>query len=67
MTTDTPITTRVKVALERLRLERAIEAARERAAQHPPFSPAWDAAIGQIEDLERELLSTESQSDGVRV
>jgi hypothetical protein len=27
--------------------------ARSRAAEYVPFSPAWDAAMGRVEELER--------------
>lgn len=33
-----------------------LERARLRAADAPPFSPDWDAAMALIEDLERRLV-----------
>lgn len=32
-------------------LERRLERARARCAEQPPYSPDWDAAMGEIEDL----------------
>lgn len=40
---------------DRRQLERRVSAARLRALALPPYSPAWDAAMGDIEDLERAL------------
>jgi hypothetical protein len=36
-------------------IERRLASARERAAALQPYSPAWDAAMAGVEDLEREL------------
>lgn len=33
-----------------------LERARRRAADAPPYSPDWDAAMALIEDLERRLI-----------
>lgn len=33
-------------------LEIDLAIARSRAAQYVPFSPAWDAAMGHVDDLE---------------
>ena len=41
--------------VDRSGLERAVVAARRRAAELVPFSPSWDALMGEIEDLERAL------------
>ena len=38
----------------RLRIQLAIAMARRQASKHRPLSPDWDAAIGRVEDLERE-------------
>ena len=38
----------------RVRIEFDLNLARRRAAEYLPFSPAWDAAVAQVEDLERE-------------
>jgi hypothetical protein len=42
------------------RLEAELSAARLRALALVPFSPAWDAAMGAIEDLERVLWRLEA-------
>lgn len=36
-------------------LEAQLAAARARAATLQPYSPAWDAAMAGVEDLERDL------------
>jgi hypothetical protein len=41
--------------VDRMELEREVGAARVRALALVPFSPAWDAAMTLVEDLEREL------------
>ena len=40
--------------------------ARLRAADAPPYSPDWDAAMALIEDLERRLAEIGQASDLVR-
>jgi len=42
-----------------LRLERA----RQRAADSPPYSPDWDAAMALIEDIERRLVEVADRTD----
>jgi hypothetical protein len=59
------IAARMVRVVERKRLERAIYVAAERARQETPFSPSWDAAVGAVEDLERDLLRL-SQSELTR-
>ena len=49
--------------LQRVNLELDLFSARRRAAQHPPFSPAWDAAMAEVEDLERALWQPDGHSD----
>jgi hypothetical protein len=39
----------------RVLLEFELTAARRRAAAFRPFSPAWDAAMAMVEELERKL------------
>jgi hypothetical protein len=39
----------------RIATELRLTIARRRAAQFLPFSPAWDAAMARVEDLERDL------------
>jgi hypothetical protein len=39
----------------RLNLELELFNARRRADEYRPYTPAWDAAIGEVEDLERAL------------
>lgn len=41
--------------LERIMVERKLSDAWFRAKDLVPFSPAWDAAMAEVEDLEREL------------
>jgi hypothetical protein len=36
-------------------IEARLASARERAASLQPYSPAWDAAMAGVEDLEHEL------------
>lgn len=43
-----------KLNLGRMSVDYALLLARGRAAKRVPFSPSWDAAIGLVEDLERE-------------
>ena len=38
---------------QRLNLELELFSARRRADEYRPFTPAWDAAISDVEDLER--------------
>lgn len=50
--------------LQRVNVEVGLFAARRRVAQLQPFSPSWDAAMGDVEDLERQLWGiTEQQQD----
>jgi hypothetical protein len=42
---------------ERVAIEVDLVRARRRAQAYTPFSPAWDAAMNRVEDLERELWS----------
>lgn len=42
-------------SVDRDRLERSVGAARLRALALMPYSPAWDAAMVELEDLERLL------------
>jgi len=39
----------------RVLVEFELATARRRAAEYWPFSPAWDAAMGMVEELERKL------------
>ena len=39
----------------RLNLELELFSARRRADEYLPYTPAWDAAIAEVEDLERAL------------
>ena len=50
-------------------LQRRLDRARQRAADSPPYSPDWDAAMALIEDLERRLAELPEHVDdiGVRV
>jgi hypothetical protein len=41
--------------LEPATIEARLAAAREHAETLQPFSPAWDAAMAGVDDLEREL------------
>ena len=43
-----------------------LDRARLRAADAPPFSPDWDAAMALIEDLERRLAEIGQTVDLVR-
>ena len=42
--------------LERTSVDYALLLARRRADKRVPFSPSWDAAMGLVEDLEREAF-----------
>jgi hypothetical protein len=46
--------------VDRRQFERLVSAARLRALALVPYSPAWDAAMGDIEDLERALWRLEA-------
>lgn len=48
--------------VERLATEHDLEAARGRMRRLTPFSPAWDAAMASVEDLERQLWLTDEDS-----
>ena len=50
--------------VDRIAIESDLTTAWRRARELTPFSPAWDAAMGGIEELERELwlLDPVSQS-----
>ena len=37
--------------------------ARSRAAEYVPFSPAWDAALGQVEELEQWASDGDASED----
>ena len=41
-------------------LERQLEQARARRDREPAFSPDWDAAMAQVEDLSRQLWHVEA-------
>jgi hypothetical protein len=43
-----------QLKLDRMSANYALLLARRRVANHPPFSPAWDAAMHVVEDCERE-------------
>lgn len=47
----------------RLAIELDLFSARRRAAQYRPFTPAWDAAITEVEDLEREVWHRDQPLD----
>jgi len=47
-----------------MNLELDLVVARRRAAQSPPFSPAWDAAMAEVEELEREVRGQDQVADG---
>lgn len=38
--------------------------ARSRAAEYVPYSPAWDAAMGRVEELERWLVDGDRTEEG---
>jgi hypothetical protein len=40
---------------KRLNLELELFSARRRADEYRPFSPAWDVAMAEVEELERAL------------
>jgi hypothetical protein len=44
-----------RVLVERTVIEQKLAHARWRLNEHLPFSPAWDAAMAEVEDLELEL------------
>jgi hypothetical protein len=46
---------------KRLALELELFSARRRADEYRPFSPAWDAAVAEVEDLERALWRIEEE------
>ena len=52
--------------VDRIVVQSDLTAARRRAADDLPFSPAWDAAMGRVEDLERELWRLDEASRDVR-
>lgn len=52
--------------IDRVAVKAELTAARRRAGEYLPFSPAWDAAMGRVEDLERELWRLEEPGRGVR-
>lgn len=49
----------------RVLVEFELATARRRAAEYWPFSPAWDAAMGMVEELERKLaMISRPHADG---
>ena len=42
--------------LERMSVDYALLLAKRHADKRVPFSPSWDAAMGLVEDLEREAF-----------
>ena len=49
---------------DRFAIESDLTAARRRAQADAPGSPAWDAAMAWIDDLERELSALRVDEDG---
>jgi hypothetical protein len=49
--------TRIHARARRGQIEMAIATARQRVARESPFSPSWDAAMADLEDLEGALLA----------
>jgi hypothetical protein len=47
--------------IERPELELRLLRARARIATEPPFSPDWDAAMAEVESLEKRLLELEAR------
>lgn len=47
--------------VERLLLERRLAAALRAAEGLVPFSPAWDAAMANVEELQRELWNRQAE------
>jgi hypothetical protein len=52
------------LTVDRARLEREVSVARLRVLVLVPFTPAWDAAMGRVEDLERELWHLDGAAKG---
>jgi len=50
----------------RVAIERDLSVARRRARHLTPLSPAWDAAMALVEDLERALFGLDPVSQAVR-
>ena len=50
----------LRTFLEQIMVERKLSDAWFRANDLVPFSPAWDAAMSEVEDLERELWRVQS-------
>jgi hypothetical protein len=47
-------------------LELDLAIARSRAAEYVPFSPAWDAAMGRVEELEQWVSDGDPSEDDER-
>jgi hypothetical protein len=52
--------------VDRVAIESDLTTAWRRTRELTPFSPSWDAAMGGIEDLERELWLLDPVSHSVR-
>lgn len=52
--------------VDRIAIESDLAAARRRAGDLMPFSPAWDASMAWVEDLERQLWPLDQASQSVR-
>ena len=50
--------------MDRARLDHELIIARQRSITLVPFSPAWDAAMGLVEDLERALWGLDRTDPG---
>ncbi len=53
--------------IDQVAIETDLRVARRCARDLTPFSPAWDAAVARIEDLERALFGLDPVSQAVRV
>jgi hypothetical protein len=52
-------------SMHRADVERALAAAQRRARDLVPYSPAWDALMGYVEELERSLWRLDVGEAGI--
>lgn len=55
------------IDIDQVAIKTELRVARRRARDLTPFSPAWDAAMALVEDLERALFGLDPVSQAARM